>query len=177
VHNNSSLEIDQSFGHICFMADTSKSMPTLAEWVGGLESLRALTRRFYEKVPQDPLLAPVFARMDPHHADHVAAFITEVFGGPKAYSAAGGSHAHMIGRHLGRHLNEELRKRWLALMIETADEVGVPSDPEFRAAFVGYLEWGTRLAVINSQDGVEAPPEDAPMPAWNWGPPGGPWLG
>ena len=177
MHNNSSLEIDQSFGHICFMADTSKGMPTLAEWVGGLESLRALTRRFYEKVPQDPLLAPVFARMDPHHADHVAAFITEVFGGPTAYSAAGGSHAHMIGRHLGRHLNEELRKRWLALMIETADEVGVPSDPEFRAAFVGYLEWGTRLAVINSQDGVEAPPEDAPMPAWNWGPPGGPWLG
>ena len=177
MHNNSSLEIDQSFGHICFMADTSKSMPTLAEWVGGPESLRALTRRFYEKVPQDPLLAPVFARMDPHHADHVAAFITEVFGGPTAYSAAGGSHAHMIGRHLGRHLNEELRKRWLALMIETADEVGVPSDPEFRAAFVGYLEWGTRLAVINSQDGVEAPPEDAPMPAWNWGPPGGPWLG
>ena len=83
----------------------------------------------------------------------------------------------MIGRHLGRHLNEELRKRWFDLMLETADEVGVPSDPEFRAAFVGYLEWGTRLAVINSQDGVEAPPEDAPMPAWNWGPPGGPWLG
>jgi hemoglobin len=159
------------------MAETSKKIPTLAEWVGGLEPLRALTKRFYEKVPQDPLLAPVFARMDPHHADHVAAFITEVFGGPMAYSATGGSHAHMIGRHLGRHLNEKLRKRWFNLMLETADEVGVPSDPEFRAAFVGYLEWGTRLAVLNSQDGVTPPPQDAPMPAWNWGPPGGPWQG
>ena len=159
------------------MTETSKSIPTLAEWVGGLESLRALTKRFYEKVPRDALLAPVFARMDPHHADHVAAFITEVFGGPRAYSADGGSHAQMIGRHLGRHLNEELRKRWFDLMLETADEVGVPSDPEFRAAFVGYLEWGTRLAVLNSQDGVTPPPQDAPMPAWNWGPPGGPWQG
>jgi hypothetical protein len=44
----------------------------------------------------------------------------------------------MIGRHLGRHLTEELRKRWLALMLATADEMGLPSDPEFRAAFVGW---------------------------------------
>jgi hemoglobin len=62
-------------------------------------------------------------------------------------------------------------------MLDTADEVGLPADPEFRAAFVGYLEWGTRLAVMNSQDGVTQPSADAPMPAWNWGPPGGPWQG
>lgn len=63
---------------------------------------------------------------------------------------SGGSHAHMIGRHLTDHL----RKCWIALLLDTADEMGLPSDPEFRAAFVGYLEWGTRLAVVNSQDGV-----------------------
>ena len=159
------------------MTDAPKKVPTLAEWAGGLDAIAVLTKRFYEKVPQDPFLAPVFAHMNPHHAAHVAAFITEVFGGPKAYSNNGGSHAHMIGRHLGRHLTEDLRKRWLALMLGTADEVGVPSDPEFRAAFVGYLEWGTPLAVMNSQDGVAPPPDDAPMPEWNWGPPGGPWLG
>jgi hemoglobin len=117
---------------------------------GRVDAVAALTRRFYEKVPQDPSLAAVFARMDPHHGEHVAAFITEVFGGPKAYTGYGGSHAHMIGRHLGRHLSEELRKRWPALMLETADEICLPSDPEFRAAFMGYLEWGTRLAVMNS---------------------------
>jgi hemoglobin len=30
---------------------------------------------------------------------------------------------------------------------------------------------------MNSQDGVTQPPADAPMPEWNWGPPGGPWQG
>jgi hemoglobin len=62
-------------------------------------------------------------------------------------------------------------------MLETADEVGLPDDPEFRAAFVGYLEWGTRLAVLNSAEGVPEPEGEPPMPVWGWGPPGGPWLG
>lgn len=156
---------------------TEAKIPTLSEWGGGLSSFRRLTKRFYEKIPADPVLAPVFAGMDPHHAEHVAAFISEVFGGPKDYTSDGGSHAAMIGRHLGRHLTHVQRKRWIEVMLETADEVGLPDDPEFRAAFVGYLEWGTRLAVLNSQDGVAAPVDDPPMPTWNWGPPGGPYTG
>jgi len=156
---------------------TEQTIPTLAEWAGGPDMLLKLLRRFYEKVPDEPLLAPVFAQMDPQHFSHVAAFIGEVLGGPTAYSQAGGSHAHMIGRHLGRHLTQAQRQRWMALLLETADEVGLPADPEFRSAFVDYLEWGSRIAVINSQDGVTEPSQSLPMPAWNWGPPGGPYLG
>jgi hemoglobin len=152
------------------------SIPTLTAWLGGEERLKALMARFYEKVPHDPVLARVFADMEPHHARHVAAFIAEVFGGGTPYTDQGGSHAHMIGRHLGRHLTETQRRRWIALMLETVDELGLPDDPEFRAALVGYLEWGTRLAVLNSQDGVTAPDAATPMPVWGWGPPGGPYI-
>jgi hypothetical protein len=35
--------------------------------------------------------------------------------------------------------------------------VGPPDDPEFRAAFAGYIEWGTRLAFANSQPGATPP--------------------
>lgn len=152
-------------------------VPTLAEWAGGPAAIAAMVERFYAKVPGDPVLAPVFEGMDPRHAEHVARFVTEVLGGPKGYSEHGGSHAHMIGRHLNRSLTHDQRQRWVALMLETADEAGLPDDPEFRSAFVGYLEWGTRLAVLNSQPGVQAPTGDPPMPEWNWGPPGGPWVG
>ena len=61
------------------------------------------------------------------------------------------------------------------MLLESADAVGLPADPEFRAAFVGYLEWGSRLAVLNSQPGVPDPPSNTPMPRWDWGPPGGPY--
>jgi hemoglobin len=154
-----------------------KQIPTLAEWAGGIERLRELTSAFYRKVPDDPVLAPIFANMDPHHAEHVAKFVAEVLGGPNFYTDAGGSHAAMIARHLGRKLTDHQRKRWITSMLETADQIGLPDDPEFRAALVGYLEWGTRLAVINSQDGVAPPDASMPMPSWNWGPPGGPWQG
>jgi hemoglobin len=158
------------------MSDDS-DIPTLAAWAGGIDRLRDLTFAFYRKVPADPILEPVFANMDPHHAEHVAKFMAEVLGGPKLYSDSGGSHAAMITRHLGRRLTEAQRKRWVAMMLETADEVGLPDDPEFRAALVGYLEWGTRLAVINSQEGVPPPEAGMRMPVWGWGPPGGPYRG
>ncbi|MDO9336862.1 MAG: globin [Caulobacteraceae bacterium] len=156
---------------------SDNTIPTLSAWTGGLAALTELARRFYEKVPDDPVLGLVFAGMDPAHARHVAAFIDEVFGGPTAYTDGGGTHHAMILKHMGRGLTEAQRQRWIALMLETVDQAGLPADPEFRAALVGYLEWGTRLAVINSAPGAAPPAEDAPMPVWGWGPPGGPYLG
>ncbi len=56
--------------------------PTLFEWMGGAPAIRRLFVLFYDEVPNDPVLAPIFAGMPKEHARHVAAFIAEVFGGP-----------------------------------------------------------------------------------------------
>lgn len=82
----------------------------------------------------------------------------------------------MIQQHLNRHLTQEQRRRWVSLLLETADELVMPDDPEFRSALVGYLEWGSRLAVINSQPGATAD-QHAPMPKWGWGEVKGPYTG
>jgi hemoglobin len=153
----------------------TKPVPTLFEWMGGMPAIERLFETFYaKKVPNDSILAPVFAQMSPDHPKHVAAFVAEVLGGPKTYGEKHGGHPHMIGRHLGRKLTEVQRKRWMQLLLECADEIGAPDDPEFRSAFVAYLEWGTRLAVMNSQPGAKAV-EGVPMPKWGWGVPGGPY--
>lgn len=151
-------------------------IPTLYDWAGGAAALERLTDLFYKKVKADPLLAPVFAQMDERHPHYVAQFIGEVFGGPVFYSSERGGHPHMIKQHLGRHLGEPLRRRWVELLLDAADEAGLPADPEFRSAFVAYIEWGTRLAVINSQPGVPDPGPE-PMPRWGWGETKGPYLG
>src|SRR6187551_673458 len=106
--------------------------PSLYEWLGGMPALEKLTSVFYARVPQDQILAPVFGRMSAEHPQHVAEFLAEVFGGPKTYSAERGGHAAMIRHHLSRSLTHEQRRRWIELLLECADELGVPDDPEFR---------------------------------------------
>lgn len=152
-------------------------IPTLYEWAGGQAALEKLTAVFYEKVGQDELLAPVFNHMSAEHSRHVAHFIAEVFAEPKLYTEGNqGSHAGMVAHHIGKMLDERQRKRWMDLLLETADEVGLPADPEFRSAFVGYLEWGSRLAVLHSVTAENPVMEDAPMPKWGWGETGGPYV-
>ena len=150
--------------------------PTPYEWAGGRAAFLRMTRLFYAKyVPADPLLAPLFAGMADDHPDRVAAWLGEVFGGPKAYSETYGGYPRMVSQHLGRHLTEEQRARWAALLYQSALEAGLPNDPEFQSLFHAYIEWGSRLAVENSQTEAR-PPANLPMPYWTWntaaGPPG-----
>jgi CDGSH-type Zn-finger protein/truncated hemoglobin YjbI len=151
--------------------------PTMFEWAGGLPALTRMTRLFYEKlVPEDPLLAPLFATMSADHPQRVAKWLGEVFGGPSRYSDEYGGYPRMLSQHLGKGLTEDGRRRWVELLLRAAREAGLPNDAEFRSAFQAYIEWGSRLAVENSQAGA-TPPAHMPMPRWDWntaaGPPGG----
>lgn len=151
------------------------SPPTLYDWIGGSEALERLTTEFYQRVRLDDLIGPVFARMDAHHPRHVAIFLGEVLGGPKLYSQEHGGHPEMVRHHLNRHLTESMRRRWINLLLDSYTDLGLPADPEFASALVSYLEWGSRLAVINSQPGATVS-EHAPMPSWGWGETGGPYI-
>ena len=151
-------------------------IPTLFEWAGGMPAFETLFKNFYDKVLKDDLLGEVFKNMSPQHVQHVSHFVAEVFGGEKIYTESDeGSHAKMIAKHLGRMLTEEKRQRWMSLLLQTADEMGLKSDPEFRSALVGYLEWGTRIAIVNSQLPKTTTIENQPMPKWGWGETGGPY--
>ena len=150
--------------------------PTMFEWCGGLPALTRMTRVFYEKyVPQDPLLSKLFANMSADHPQRVAAWLAEVFGGPAAYSGPYGGYTRMLSEHVGKCITEEQRSRWVSLLLQSAQDAGLPNDAEFRSAFQAYIEWGSRLAVENSQTNAR-PPQHMPMPHWSWntaaGPPG-----
>lgn len=157
--------------------ENQKTVPSLYEWAGGMSAFESLFQKFYDKVLADHILIPVFKHISPEHRLHVAHFVAEVLGGPKLYSESEGSHFKMIQKHLSKHLTHEQRKRWIDLLLETADELKLPDDPEFRSAFMAYLEWGTRIAVINSHTDEVTESPDVPMPAWGWGVPGGPYQG
>jgi len=142
--------------------------PTLYEWAGGYEAFETLFKRFYELVLADDVLYPLFKDMDHDHPTHVAVWLSEVFGGPDGYTREHGGYENMMAHHVGKSITEAQRRRWVNLLVDAADAVGLPADAEFRAAFMGYVEWGTRLALENSQPGATPAPH-APVPHWGWG--------
>ncbi len=179
--------------------------PTLFEWAGGLPALTRMTHLLYEKhVPADPLLAPVFANMSADHPRREALWLAEVFGGPAHYSQEHGGYQQMTARHAGRSFTEEQRARWVALVSKAAQEAGLPTDPEFGAAFSAYIEWGSRVAAgesaLSGEPSVSGEPgvpggsgvpgasggpggpggsrasrsPNPPMPRWDWSPAGPP---
>ncbi len=144
--------------------------PTLYEWAGGDEPFRRLIDCFYNRVERDGLLSPMFpGGVHEEHRDHVTAWWREVFGGPARYGEELGGYASMVRHHLGLGITAEQRHRFVSLMSLAADDAGLPSDPEFRSALLAYAEWGTRLALHNSQPGADDVPPEAPVPRWGWG--------
>ena len=106
--------------------------------------------------------------MSEEHRDHVTTWWCEVMGGPATYTSDHGGYEHMLAKHRGLAITPSsgcASSRCCHARLTTA---GLPDDPEFRAALMGYAEWGTRLAVHNSQPGAEVA-EHAPVPRWGWG--------
>jgi hemoglobin len=148
---------------------TDVPVPSLFEWAGGEPALRGLIDAFYDRVEADELLSPFFpGGVGVEHRAHVTAWWVEVFGGPATYTAELGGYEAMLAHHRGLGITDAQRFRFASLMSLAADDARLPDDPEFRAALVGYLEWGTRIALHNSQPGAEVM-EHAPLPRWGWG--------
>ena len=151
------------------MSSDARDDPTLYEWAGGTPAFRRLIDAFYDRVEHDELLAPLFpGGVGEAHRANVTAWWCEVFGGPAAYSDELGGYERMLAHHRDLSITSEQRFRFATLMSLAADDAQLPDDPEFRAAFVGYVEWGTRLALQNSQPDADVVTH-APVPRWGWG--------
>jgi hemoglobin len=143
--------------------------PSLYEWIGGSDPVRRMIEAFYDRVECDNLLGTLFpGGVSVEHRAHVALWWIEVFAGPADYTAQLGGYERMLAHHRGLAITAEQRFRFVELMSRAADDAELPDDPEFRAALLGYLEWGTRLAMHNSQPDAQVV-ANAPVPRWGWG--------
>ncbi|OZC50222.1 oxidoreductase [Rhodococcoides fascians A21d2] len=143
--------------------------PTLYDWAGGDAAFRRLLDAFYDHVERDPLLSPMFpGGVSEDHRAHVTLWWAEVFGGPDRYTTELGGYHRMLAHHIDLGITALQRRRFVELMSIAADDAELPDDPEFRSAFMAYVEWGTRLAFSNSQPNAELV-ADAPVPRWGWG--------
>lgn len=143
-------------------------MATLFEHAGGEEGLHRLEQIFYDSVLADPLLQPLFGDGQAQHVEHLTMFTAETFGGPDRFTRELGFD-HLIEVHRGLGITEEQRRRFVELYMAALDAAGMPEDEPFREAVREHVEFGTQVAMQNSNAGSEA--ELHPLrevPRWTW---------
>jgi hemoglobin len=143
-------------------------MPSLYEFAGGEEALHDLEDSFYTSVLRDPLLQPLFGSGKPEHVDHLTAFTAESFGGPDRFTRELGF-AHLIDVHRNLRITEEQRQRFVELYMAALDASELPADDAFREAIRSHVEFGSKVAMQNSN----AQNEDQlhplrEVPRWSW---------
>jgi hemoglobin len=144
------------------------SQESLFEHAGGLTALHRLEDYFYSSVLADPLLQPLFGAGKPAHVDHLAWFTAESFGGPRRFTAELGF-GHLIDVHRHLKITEEQRRRFVELYLAALDAVGMPGDKAFRDAVRSHVEFGSKVAMQNSNAATED--ELHPLrevPIWTW---------
>jgi len=95
------------------------------EAVGGEETFRRLVHRFYQRVPDDPVLRPVYPAKDLGPAEeHLRLFLMQYWGGPRTYDELRG-HPRLRMRHARFAIGEAERDAWLRNMRAALDELGL----------------------------------------------------
>jgi hemoglobin len=146
------------------------AQPSIFEWAGGRDAFARWLNRFYDLVEAEAseIVAMFGGSVSEEHRIRVTDWWCEVMGGPAIYTQERGGYEHMVVRHHNLAITDTQRLTFVTLLSRAADDVGLPTDPEFRAAIMGYAEWGTRLAMYNSQPDAHVVAH-APVPRWGWG--------
>lgn len=146
------------------------SQESLFEHAGGTEQLHRLEDHFYSSVLADPLLEPLFGAGKPDHVEHLTWFTAESFGGPDRFTRNLGFE-YLIEVHRNLKITEEQRQRFVELYLAALDAVGMPDDKPFRDAVRSHVEFGSQVAMQNSNATSDADLHPLrQVPLWTWEP-------
>ena len=142
--------------------------PSIFEQAGGQQAFVALARAHHARCLADAELNHPFSHSDlnPEHIERLAAYWSEVLGGPPTYSTTYGNHGEMLRMHAGNGDMTDLGRRFVECFVAAADDAGLPADPALRSALRAYMEWA--VADVLSHEEPEDVPADAAMPHWTW---------
>ncbi|NEA91454.1 hypothetical protein G3I22_03695 [Actinospica acidiphila] len=121
---------------------------TMYDHVGGEGPLRRLAEVFHRKAVADPMIGRLFDYAGETHVRNLTAYLVEVFGHGSAFTDEIGGFEHVKKMHAGLRIRDEQRDRFVELMLEAADDVGLPGDERFRTRFEEQLR---RAAAITTR--------------------------
>jgi hemoglobin len=139
-------------------------MATLYASLGGFDALLAVCRRWHQLCLADPVAAHPFEHdLHPQHDERLAAYLAEVTGGPRLYTAGYGDESSMQRMHAGNGEHRELDERCLALFEQALADLGVPAGAAERLAAHFRRATEAQCAYAASADDV---PDSLAIPHW-----------
>lgn len=123
---------------------------TFYDEVGGAETFRKLTARFYEEVAADEVLRPLYPEEDLGPAERrLRMFLEQYWGGPRTYSEERG-HPRLRMRHHPFRIGPIERDAWLRCMHTAIGSIDTQTlDDPHRRALVDYMEMAAQ-SMMNS---------------------------
>lgn len=118
--------------------------------VGGEETFALIVRRFYEQVPNDDILGPMYPPDDFEGAEwRLKMFLSQYWGGPKDYQEQRG-HPRLRMRHVNYPIGVTAAERWLQLMSNALD--GVDLTAEQREAIWEHMVRAADMLINSNPD-------------------------
>ncbi|ALG84465.1 globin [Gordonia phthalatica] len=121
---------------------------TFYEEVGGHETFRRITHRFYEEVATDDILKPMYPEEDLGPAERrLRMFLEQYWGGPHTYNEERG-HPRLRMRHIPYVIGPDARDAWLRCMTVAIDSIEAETlDDEHREAMHNYMKAAAEMLV------------------------------
>lgn len=126
------------------------SVETFYERVGGEAFFTSLVDAFYEQVPSNPLLAPMYPLDDLVGANQrLRLFLMQYWGGPTTYDELRG-HPRLRMRHMPYTIDIAARDAWIEIM--TAAVKAQNLSVELEAELMDYLQSTARFLINTGED-------------------------
>lgn len=141
---------------------------TIFEVLGGAEGVFRLARAWHEQVMKDEIVWHAFSHgFHPQHTERLAAYWSESWGGPPAYSEQFGSESSVVRMHSGNGIHEEMDRHAIECFDRAMDDAGLV-DPQLRQALHDYFAWATTTTMSAYPDNADDVPGDLCIPRWSW---------
>lgn len=141
---------------------------TLYEAIGGDAVIVRLAHAWHERVVADEIVAHAFrGPVHPEHAERLAAYWAEAWGGPPVYSQQYGTESAVVRMHSGNGPHEEMNHRAIACFAEALRDVGVV-EPKLAGALNAYFRWATETAMDAYPRSKLDVPDDLTIARWSW---------
>jgi hemoglobin len=141
---------------------------SLYDAIGGDAVIVRLAHAWHDRVVADEVLAHAFrAPVHPQHAERLAAYWAEAWGGPPTYSERYGTESAVVRMHSGNGPHPDMNRRAIACFAHALDDVGV-HDPELQSVLNAYFAWATDTAMDAYPRSKDDVPEGLTLTRWSW---------